>query len=113
MEDFVKIIEKIGFKEVIGDMFNKPPDNTKIYYKSGNWRIDIRILSDRFIDWDLTYSDHNPNPLDRVEITHLNIPLDDRRTLKKYFISEMRDIKLDILFDEQKSLAQRVKEIGI
>ena len=123
MKDFVKLIEKIGFKEVTGDMFNKPPDNTKIYYKFGNWRIDIRILSDRFIDWGLTsdrfidwgltYSDHNPNPLDRVEVTHMNIPFDDIRILKKYFISEIRDIKLDILFDEQKSLAQRVKELGI
>lgn len=96
MEDFVKLIGKIGFKEFTeiiymrtGDIFNK------IYYKCGNWRIDIRILSDRFIDWDLTYSDHNPNPLDRVEVTHLSIPFDDRSVLKKYFTTEIRELRLN------------------
>lgn len=102
MEDFVKLIEKIGFKEEYNPEY-------KYLYKNGLWRIDI--IKEEF--WQLTYSDHNPNPLDRVEVTHLNIPFDDRRILKKYFISEIRDIKLDILFDEQKSLAQRVKELGI
>ena len=79
MKDFIEKIEKIGFKEVFNNR-----------YKYGLWRIDITGKS----CWHLTYSDGNPDPLNRVEVTHGFIPFYDRAILKKYFASELREISL-------------------
>ena len=79
MKDFIEKIKKIGFKRVFNNR-----------YKYGLWRIDITGES----CWHLTYSDGNPDPLNRVEVTHGFIPFDDRDMLKKYFASELREISL-------------------
>ena len=79
MKDFIEKIEKIGFKRVFNNR-----------YKYGHWRIDITGKS----CWHLTYSDCNPDPLNRVEVTHGFIPFYDRAILKKYFTSELREISL-------------------
>ena len=79
MKDFIEKIEKIGFKRVFNNR-----------YKYGLWRIDITGKS----CWHLTYSDGNPDPLNRVEVTHGFIPFDDRDMLKKYFASELREVSL-------------------
>ena len=83
MKDFIEKIEKIGFKEIIKDL----------RYKYDHWRIDITGES----CWHLTYSDCNPDPLNRVEVTHGFIPFYDRAILKKYFTTELREIILDQL----------------
>ena len=86
MKDFIEKIEKIGFKRVFNNR-----------YKYGLWRIDITGKSVPLVTyycWHLTYSDGNPDPLNRVEVTHGFIPFDDRDMLKKYFASELREISL-------------------
>jgi hypothetical protein len=80
MKDFIEKIEKIGFKEVINNR----------RYKYGLWRIDITTKS----CWHLTYSDGNPDPLNRVEVTHGYITFDDKDMLKNYFAAELREISL-------------------
>jgi len=87
MKDFIEKIEKIGFKEVIKN----------IRYKYGHWTIDINWLLDNFIDWQLTYSDLNPDITKRVETTHLSIHFDDSIILKKYFKQELRELSLNKL----------------
>ena len=79
MKDFIEKIEKIGFKEIMNRR-----------YKYGLWRIDITGES----CWHLTYSDGNPDPLNRVEVTHGFIPFDDKDILKNYFSAELREISL-------------------
>ena len=79
MKDFIEKIEKIGFKRVFNNR-----------YKYGLWRIDITGKS----CWHLTYSDGNPDPLNRVEVTHGFIHFDDKDILKKYFSLELREISL-------------------
>jgi hypothetical protein len=96
MNEFIKTIESIGFKKWI---------HVKNRYKYNNWFIDItsritgglpeKITSDNC--WHLTYSDGNPDPLNRVEVTHTFIPIHDHKILKKYFKAELRDIKLNQL----------------
>lgn len=96
MNEFIKTIESIGFKKCA---------HVKNRYKYNNWFIDItsritgglleKITSDNC--WHLTYSDGNPDPLNRVEITHTFIPIDDHKILQKYFKSELRHIKLNQL----------------
>ena len=82
MKDFIEKIKKIGFKRVFNNR-----------YKYGSWRIDFTGEG----CWHLTYSDGNPDPLKRVEVTHGFIPFDDRAILKKYFASELREITLSQL----------------
>jgi len=84
MKDFIEKIEKIGFKE--DNFFQRR-------YKYGFWRIDIN--PDCW--WHLTYSDANPDPLKRVEITHEFIKFDDKDILNKYFTPELREIVLNQL----------------
>ena len=96
MNEFIKTIESIGFKKC---------NHVKNRYEYNNWFIDItsritgglpeKITSDNC--WHLTYSDGNPDPLNRVEITHTFIPIDDHKILQKYFKSELRHIKLNEL----------------
>ena len=98
MKEFIKTIESIGFKKC---------NNAKNRYKYNNWFIDItsritgglpeKITSDNC--WHLTYSDGNPYPLNRVEVTHTFIPIHENKILKKYFKAELRDIKLENLFN--------------
>lgn len=83
MKDFIEKIEKIGFKEFIQYRL----------YKYGRWEIDITGE----ICWNLTHSDGNPDPLNRVEVTHGFISFDDNDILKKYFAAELREIMLDQL----------------
>jgi hypothetical protein len=83
MKDFIEKIEKIGFKEFIQYQL----------YKYGRWEIDITGE----ICWNLTYKDGNPDPLNRVEVTHGFIHFDDNDILKKYFAAELREIMLDQL----------------
>jgi len=92
-EEFIKIIESIGFKEV----------TKNIRYKYNNWKIDItsritgglpeKITSDNC--WHITYTDGNPDPLKRVEVTHTFIPIQEHKILQKYFKSELREVKLN------------------
>jgi hypothetical protein len=87
MKDFIEKIEKIGFKrEFINVLLHR-------VYKYGRWRIDITAES----CWHLTYKDGNPDPLNRVEVTHEFISFDDNDILKKYFAAELREIMLDQL----------------
>jgi hypothetical protein len=79
MKDFIEKIENIGFKEIFNNR-----------YKYGLWRIDITGKS----CWHLTYIDGNPDPLNRVEVTHGFIPFDDKDILKKYFAAELREEKV-------------------
>lgn len=96
MKEFIKTIESIGFKKC---------NKIKNRYEYKNWFIDItsRITGDlpektSFDNcWHLTYSDGNPDHLNRVEVTHTFIPIHDHKILKKYFKSELRDIKLNEL----------------
>ena len=83
MEDLIRVIKSIGFKEVVKNSGR---------FNYGRWRIYIR-----FIDYELTYSDYNPDPLETVEITHKNIQFHDREILKNYFAVEMRENKLNQL----------------
>lgn len=100
MNEFIKTIESIGFKKWI-----HVKNRTNHRYEYNNWFIDItsRITGGlpeyKDIDncWHLTYSDGNPDPLNRVEITHTFIPIDDHKILQKYFKSELRHIKLNQL----------------
>jgi hypothetical protein len=84
-EEFIKIIESIGFKEVT--------KNTRYKYK--NWKIGIMCDSFKKICWSLTYSDGNPDPLNKVEVTHTFIPINEYKILQKYFKSELREVKLN------------------
>ena len=96
MKEFIKTIESIGFKKC---------NHVKNRYKYNNWFIDITsritggLPDGNFCDncWHLTYSDGNPDPLNRVEITHTFIPIDEHKILQKYFKSELRHIKLNQL----------------
>ena len=90
MKDFIEKIEKIGFKEIFN---NNPWNISNNGYKYGRWRIDITGE----ICWHLTYKDGNPDPLNRVEVTHGFISFDDNDILKKYFAAELREIMLDQL----------------
>ena len=100
MNEFIKTIESIGFKKWI-----HVKNRTNHRYEYNNWFIDItsRITGGlpeyKDIDncWHLTYSDGNPDPLNKVEITHTFIPIDDHKILQKYFKSELRHIKLNQL----------------
>ena len=80
MKDFIEKIEKIGFKRVFNNR-----------YKYGLWRIDVTGKS----CWHLTYSDGNPDPLKEVEVSHVFIPFYDRAILKKYFTTEIRELRLN------------------
>jgi hypothetical protein len=86
MKDFIEKIEKIGFEEVIRHYNNR-------LYIYGRW--EIHITGE--ICWNLTYEDSNPDPLNRVEVTHGFISFDDNDILKKYFAAELREIMLDQL----------------
>ena len=111
MKEFIKTIESIGFKKCT-HVKNRYKYKSRYFYRPcgptwarNNWFIDItsritgglpeKITSDNC--WHLTYSDGNPDPLNRVEVTHTFIPIDDQKILKKYFKAELRDIKLNEL----------------
>lgn len=93
MSEFIKTIESIGFKKCI---------RVKNRYGYNNWLIDItsRITGgfpekiDNDNCWHITYTDGNPDPLMKVEVTHTFMSIHDHKILQKYFKSELRDIKL-------------------
>ena len=98
MKEFIKTIESIGFKKC---------NNIKNRYEYNNWFIDITSsitggLPDKNDDncWHLTYSDGNPDPRKEVQVTHTFIPIYDHKILQNYFKSELRDIKLNGLFND-------------
>lgn len=84
-EEFIKIIESIGFKEVTKNM----------RYKYNNWKIGIMSDSFKKMCWSLTYSDGNPDPLKRIDVSHAFIPIQEHKILQKYFKSELREVKLN------------------
>ena len=96
MKEFIKTIESIGFKKC---------NKIKNRYEYNNWFIDItsRITGglpeeiDNHNCWHLTYSDGNPDPLMKVEVTHTFIPINDQKILQNYFKAQLRDIKLNEL----------------
>lgn len=99
MNEFIKTIESIGFKKC---------NHVKNRYEYNNWFIDItsritgglpeKITSDNC--WHLT-SDGNPDPRKEVQVTHTFIPIYDHKILKKYFKAELRDSKLNELFNDR------------
>jgi len=86
MKDFIEKIKKIGFEEVFKDR----------QYKYGLWRIDITETEIKpGKRWHLTYRDGNPDPLKEVGVSHVSIPFYDRAILKKYFTTEIRELRLN------------------
>ena len=92
MIEFIKLIENIGFKPIV--------KNLRYYYN--HWRIDVVVVETISHDsrlskdpiWHLTYKDGNPDPLNKVEVIHNFIKIEDHSLIKKYFKKELRDIKL-------------------